>query len=81
MKHYACPHALLAEIDQYPKNTKICTDFDLKSSMNGPEVAKILHEKGFTHLYLATGYGFKQTDMPDYLQVLNDRMDILKLEL
>ena len=79
MKHYACPQALLEEISRYPKSTKICTDFELNASMNGLEVAKILHEQVFTDLYLATGHRFKQEDMPSYLRVLNDRADILNL--
>ncbi|MES2203878.1 MAG: HAMP domain-containing sensor histidine kinase, partial [Pseudomonadota bacterium] len=79
MRHYTSPHVLLEEISRYPKNTKICTDFDLKAPMTGPEVAKILHEQGFTHLYLATGYSFEQKGMPDYLQVVKDRVDILKI--
>ncbi|MES2203870.1 MAG: PAS domain-containing sensor histidine kinase [Pseudomonadota bacterium] len=79
IKHYTTPQALLEEISRYAKNTKICTDFDLKASMTGPEVAKILHEQGFTNLYLATGYDFKQEEMPDYLQVLGNKVDILAL--
>ena len=79
MKHYSSPQSLLEEISRYPKNTKICTDFELNDSMNGLEVAKNLHEQGFTSLYLATGHRFKQEDMPSYLRVLNDRADILNI--
>jgi len=79
LKVYSSPYALLEEISLYPKNVKICTDYTLNCDITGMDVAKTLHEKGFTNLYLATGYRFKQEDVPAYLRVLKDKADIVDL--
>lgn len=79
LKHYSTPEALLKEVSNYSKNTPICTDFDLKDSLNGVEVAEILHEQGFTHLYIASGYSFQPGEVPAYLHILKEKSDILNI--
>jgi len=38
--------------------------------MNGIDLAKQLHEAGYTKLYLLSGTTFKKGETPDYLTVL-----------
>ena len=45
-------------------------DHDFKSQMNGIDLAKQLHEAGYTKLYLLSGTTFKKGETPDYLTVL-----------
>ncbi|HBY55771.1 MAG TPA: hypothetical protein DEG23_03035, partial [Coxiellaceae bacterium] len=64
---YHSPSKFLDKISQYSKNTMIFMDNDLQSSMNGIELAKQLHEKGYTRLYLLSGKDFEEKQTPDYL--------------
>ncbi len=79
LKVYNSPYALLEEISRYAKDTKICTDYTLNCAMTGLDVAKILHEQGFTNLYLATGHRFTQEDLPEYVRLLKSKDTILGL--
>ncbi|NNM59442.1 MAG: GHKL domain-containing protein [Legionellales bacterium] len=77
---YHDPYTLFNALDQYDSSTiKLCLDFDLACPVNGIEVAKKLHEKGFKLIYLASGYDFKPGDVPDYITVLSDKMEMLNL--
>lgn len=42
-------------------------------------ILRILHEQGYTNLYLATGCQFAQENMPDDLHVLSNRMMIVEI--
>jgi FixJ family two-component response regulator len=60
----------LNNLDEYSKDTKIVTDYELKSEMNGLELAEKLHKLGYTKLYMMTGRNFEKQEMPSYLTVL-----------
>lgn len=68
-KCYSDPRVMLKEVEQYPKDIKICIDnnFEGDIDMKGIEVAAKLHEMGFTSLYLLSGDAFKPGELPDYL--------------
>lgn len=68
---YHDPWVLLENIAKYSKNTKICVDYDLHSSINGFDVAKQLHELGYTRLHLMTGTEFSPNEIPDYLSLIS----------
>ncbi|MDD5655972.1 MAG: HAMP domain-containing sensor histidine kinase [Elusimicrobia bacterium] len=53
---FPAPRDLLAAIETFPKGTAIYLDSKLGDGVKGEDVAKELHAKGFTNLYLATGY-------------------------
>ena len=64
---YYNPKHFLKNLSQYSKDTIICMDHDFKAQINGFELAKQLHELGFTKLYLFTGRQFAPEEIPDYL--------------
>lgn len=47
---------LLVLLPTLPMNTPIYLDYSLGEEQTGAEIAKILYEKGYHELYLATGY-------------------------
>ncbi|GHU12106.1 hypothetical protein FACS189449_05080 [Alphaproteobacteria bacterium] len=57
----------LENLSQYSKNTKIAIDNELNSGISGIELAKLLHEKGYTNLYILSGRPFKEDEVPSYL--------------
>jgi PAS domain S-box-containing protein len=67
---YYHPERFLENLAQYPKDTVICMDHDFKTKMNGIDLAKQLHEAGYTKLYLLSGNKFEEGVVPDYLTVL-----------
>jgi hypothetical protein len=46
-------------------------DNDLQNRINGIELAKQLHEAGYTNLYLLSGKDFEKGKVPSYLRVLS----------
>ncbi|MCC2667039.1 MAG: hypothetical protein K0S63_955 [Gammaproteobacteria bacterium] len=65
---YQSPYDLLNELDLYPKNTKISLDNDFGGKdLNGVQLARQLHEKGYTHLYMLSGRDFAEHELPPYL--------------
>jgi hypothetical protein len=76
---YSTSEELLANLDKHSKEIPICLDYELDNDQNGIEIAKILNEKGYKNLYLASGYEFSKSGVPDYLRILSDKKDILKL--
>lgn len=63
LRTFALADELLASLDQFDKTLPIYIDSDLGDAQRpGEEIAKELFERGFTHLYLATGFA------PDELQ-------------
>ena len=79
LKVYSSPYVMMAEAPQFPKDIKICFDCELNLPVNGIEIASFFHKKGFHNLYLATGHKMTQEEMPAYLTVLEDKMDLLNL--
>jgi hypothetical protein len=53
---FAKPEEFLATIDGFLKDTAIYLDSNLGDGIIGEDIAKTLYAKGFTNLYLATGY-------------------------
>lgn len=81
-KHIIVHHTvyeLLENIHQYSLDTKICLDYNLSCPVNGIDVAKLLHKKGYRNIYLASGFDFKKGDLPDYIQVLDKKMSLINL--
>lgn len=77
---YNNSYDLLNNLEYYEASTiKICLDFSLGQPINGIELANAIYTRGFKNLYLASGYNFTQEELPSYLQVVADKMDILKL--
>lgn len=76
-----------ANVKQYTKGTKFLIDNnydnyngelrEIRTLGAGFDLAKLLHEDGFTELYLFSGDTFK--NIPDYLRVIN-KGDIDKIE-
>lgn len=82
---YDNPKRFLENIAQYSKYTKICMDNDFGSKcISGIELAKQLHEAGFTKLCLFSGKDFDKGEVPDYLTVIKkgdqDYLDLLLRE-
>lgn len=69
--YYRDPRQLLANLAQYPKDTRIYLDNNFTMvDEQGIDIAKDLHELGFTRLYLLSGDVFKPGEIPDYLTVI-----------
>lgn len=43
-------------IDKYDKEIPVYLDYELEEEVKGTDVAKIVYEKGYTHLFLMTGH-------------------------
>jgi hypothetical protein len=56
VKIYHSAAKLLAEIETYPKYIPLYIDSQLDGGLAGEDLAKILYDKGYHELYLATGY-------------------------
>ncbi|MCD6045013.1 MAG: Histidine kinase [Gammaproteobacteria bacterium] len=66
---YNNPEHLLRDLDKYAKNTKIYLDNNYATSkLTGIEVAKKLHEQGYTHLYILSGES--ALEAPSYVTVI-----------
>lgn len=66
---YESPTEFIQHMKQYPKNTKIFLDNTYKGyNIDGYEIAKNLHDQGFTNYYLLTGKVFFGNEkIPSYL--------------
>lgn len=53
---FASPEEFNKKLSDFDKNSVIYIDPELYGTLRGEEYAKILYQKGFTYLYLATGY-------------------------
>lgn len=56
LKSFKNPKEFLTVVEQFSKETPIYLDSDLGEGILGEEIAKKLHDMGFTKLYLATGH-------------------------
>ena len=67
--HFAEPQEFIAVSHHYSKDTIICidNDFGIAAPLNGIQVAKRLHELGFTRLFLVSGTYFSEDILPSYL--------------
>lgn len=68
---YYKPESFLNNLSKYDKDTIMLIDHEFKGSkLNGFDVAKQLHEQGFTRLYLFSGRDFEKSEVPNYLTVI-----------
>lgn len=66
---YCSPAEFLDKIEKYPKSTKMLIDHEFKGfEMNGIDVLKILHDKGFRNIRLFSGRKFE--DLPAYIKLI-----------
>ena len=65
LKAYKTSEDFTAGIANLPKDTPFYIDSDLGNDIKGEDIAKDLHEKGFTDIAMATGHGVdKFTHLP-----------------
>ncbi|MCX5792490.1 MAG: HAMP domain-containing sensor histidine kinase [Elusimicrobia bacterium] len=57
LKAYKTPEDLAAGVDALAKDIPVYIDSELGNGVKGEDIAKDLHEKGFTDLTMATGHG------------------------
>lgn len=82
---YTNPMEFLDEVDKYPKDTKFMLDnlYNMEDGtlypIDGVEIAKQLHEKGYTKLFLLSGESFST---PNYLKLIlkTDQESLSKLD-
>jgi PAS domain S-box-containing protein len=77
---YQSPHAFLKDLSQYSKDTRISLDNDFRiSDLNGLQLARQLHDQGYTNLYMVSGKDFEENELPHYLTfILKTDPDLLK---
>jgi FixJ family two-component response regulator len=76
---YHDPLVFLEKLPQYAKDIVICLDNDFRGQMSGIEVSYLLHEAGFTRLYMLSGKSFEDSEIPDHLTaILKGDMDSLR---
>ncbi len=78
-KIFRHPEELLAALPTLPKEVKICTDYDFGAKMTGIDLAAVLYQQGYTHLYLATGHELSQENVPAYVTVVSNKAMIADL--
>jgi signal transduction histidine kinase len=69
---YRDGNQFLENYARYNKDTLICVDYTL-GDITGVDIAEVLHEAGYTNLYLLTGWDKDSLDeygIPDYLTIL-----------
>ncbi len=57
LKAYKTPEDFAAGVKALPKDTAVYIDSELGNEVKGEDIAKDLHDKGFTDLTMATGHG------------------------
>ena len=57
LKAYKIPEDFSLAVEALSKDTLIYIDSDLGNDVKGEDIAKDLHEKGFTNITMATGHG------------------------
>lgn len=71
VEHYTNPEHFLNNAAKYSKDTKICLDKNFAGgSMDGVQLAKELHNQGFTKLYIVSGENSEEGALPDYLKAV-----------
>lgn len=79
VEHYVSPTLFLKHVAKYAKDTKICLDKNFSGDMDGMELAKNLHEQGFTKLFLVSGETFDEGAFPGYITIV-PKMNIGKVK-
>lgn len=69
LKAYKTREELVAVAENLPKNTPLYIDSDLGNEVKGEDIAKGLHEKGFTEITMATGHGAEKFSRLPWLKV------------
>jgi signal transduction histidine kinase/FixJ family two-component response regulator len=68
---YNSPHVFKSKLSRYPLDTIILMDNDFcDEHLNGLELAKYLHERGYSRLYMISGRDFCEENVPPYLKIL-----------
>lgn len=68
---YYDPYHFLENVSKYAKNTRIFLDNNFAvANLRGLDIAKKLHEQGFTRLYILSGEVFEKNQIPDYVTVI-----------
>lgn len=79
IEEYYNPEHFLKNVAKYPKDTKIFLDNNYATSeLKGLDIAKELHERGYTQIYLLSGEAFNDTEIPSYLTIIG-KNDIERL--
>lgn len=61
----------LANFSKYPLDTAMLIDYQFpEENVNGIEICKELHAKGFTNFYLYSGMDFYPGEVPSYIKVI-----------
>ena len=84
VNHYLHPDLFLNQLSKYAKETKIMLDNTFAGSdIDGLSLAKILHDQGYTQLFLFSGKDFRGEETPDYLTIIlkGERLPILRKKL
>jgi len=70
--HYLHPDDFLKHLSTYPKDTKITLDNTFSGSdYDGLSLAKILHEQGYSKLFIFSGKDFRGEAVPDYVTLIS----------
>ncbi len=70
---YHDTYSLLEVLNAYPQSTRILLDYDLGFGLTGIEFAQALFNKGYTNLYLVSGYAFSPKELPPYLKCIGKK--------
>jgi signal transduction histidine kinase len=83
VEEYYDPEVFLESVAKYPKEVKICLDNHFANSdLTGLDLARQLHEKGYSRLYLLSGKDFNKKDIPKYLTAIaKDDLHAIKNKL
>lgn len=77
--YYYDPEIFLEEIEKYKKDIKIFIDQNYDhSSLNGLQIAEILHTLGYQYIYLLSGEDIQSDKIPDYITVIR-KIEIEKI--
>ena len=74
---YTAASKLFSELKQYNGDTFFFIDYELDADKNGLEILQELHALGYNNLYVMSGHHFENGSIPDYLNILSDKKDIL----
>lgn len=68
--YFEDPKEFMEEVTRYPKDTRIYLDNHFRSGIRGVKLAKELHERGYTRLYILSGSTFKPGELPEEIKVI-----------
>lgn len=81
--YFEDPNEFKKSLSKYSKDTLIYLDNTyVEADIKGVDIAKALHELGYTRLYLLSGYEFKLGELPEYLiTIRKDEVEKLRAVL